>query len=181
MCLFRVPSLALCDCASFSGFIRDGPETPIGENITLRPVQFDASAARPAGCGLTTSVDTTGRFQRGVTTIASSRSSRTAQSGGFAAGSEHTNAYAAGDTAATQSENHTTNGVDTRADQGSGGNTTRSYHHGQPTVDCYRVTGSVPANWGMPHGSLHRHCSTDSPYQQHRGCRHAVHPSHTTP
>ena len=42
------------------------------------------------------------------------------------------------------------------------------------------VTGSVPANWGMPHGSHHRRSSTDSPYQQRRGCRHAAQPSHTT-
>ena len=33
----------------------------------------------------------------------------------------------------------------------------------------------------MPHGSLLRGCSTDSPYQQRRGCRHAAQPSHTTP
>ena len=54
---------------------------------------------------------------------------------------------------------------------GKGQSTAPSY--GQPIGLGFSPFGSVPADWGMPRGPRRRHFSTDSPYQQYRGCRYA--------
>ena len=57
---------------------------------------------------------------------------------------------------------------------------TRDCQYRQLSADAsYGVTGSVPADWGKPHGSHRRRSSNDSPYQQRRGYRNARH-RHTT-
>ena len=122
LCVCFVPHPVLCvivhTSRQFSGFICDGPETPNGRGAPTRRPQCDALAAKPAGCGLTTGADTCGWFRRVATTIASSRSSHTAQPGGYAAGSEHTSAHAAGDATTTQPDANATHGVDTHIDEG---------------------------------------------------------------
>ena len=69
--------------------------------------------------GLTTVAGPTGRFRCGVTTIASSRSSTTAQSGGNANGTDYIIAHATRDPAAAQPKDSTTFGPDTRRDTAS--------------------------------------------------------------
>ena len=124
MCLFRVPSLALCDCAQFSPAclvsLAMAPKTSNGEGAALWRLQLSALAAGSAGRGLTTVAGATGRFRCGVTTIASSRISTTAKSGGNATSTEYTIAHAARDHAEAQPEDYTTFGVDTHTNQGRG-------------------------------------------------------------
>ena len=62
-----------------------------------------------------------------------------------------------------------------------GGDATHSRKRARPATDeHYCVSDSVSTDRGRPTVPHHRGSSTDSPYQPHRRCRHALRSSHST-